>query len=93
MKGNFQKSYVAKIYKKPQCLTTKAACMGGFREILHNKPISQFLSMGEGISPPFKIKEKIIAYEISYPDDKKIDSINTGPLYIKWMGRRWYGSP
>ena len=81
--------------KMQTAVVKEASCAGGFCE-LPQKPASeykQFLSNGEGIPPPLKVQETKVAYKLSYPNDKKVESETIIPLYIFWMGRRWYASP
>ena len=73
----------------------EASCTGGFCELPY-KPASthkQFLSAGEGIPPPLKIKETKVVYKLSYPHDEIIEPETISPMYLSWMGRRWYACP
>jgi len=67
-------------------------CTGGFCEYpkkirLYN---GFFLSKGEGIPPPLKIKEEDIAFKVSYPDDDMVQPETYAPLMILWMSRKYY---
>ena len=45
------------------------------------------------IQPRKKLQEHLEVYKLSYPHQMKIEPITITPLYIDWIGRRWYSSP
>ena len=71
----------------------EAWCTGGFCELPYKPSPKQFLSAGEGIPPPLKMKETDMVYKLSYPDDEIIEPETISPMYLSWMGRRWYACP
>jgi hypothetical protein len=82
----------ARVKKKTK---TKDLCIGGYCNLNKvSKLHGTFLSEGEGLSPPLKEKNtQEEVYQLSYPDDVKIKPIVVGPMYLLWMGHRWYSSP
>jgi hypothetical protein len=89
------------ILHKPQSMRVRVKlksktykCLGGYCE-LSEKQVKrkEILSKDEGIAPRFKMKEYKEYYKLSYPGDEKIQAVVIEPMYITWMGRRWYTSP
>ena len=79
---------------KMRSITRNApSCYGGFCEF-PQKPTSNksMISKDEGVPPPIRKQQKDV-YQLSYPGKPKIEPVNITPLYILWMGRRWYASP
>ena len=79
---------------KMQSVKTDDMCTGGYCRLSTSKSSSkQMLSQGEGISPPLKHKENKEFYQLSYPNNEKVQAQTITPLYLKWMGRRWFSCP
>ena len=91
MRSNLHKPYTVRVH----CAKSQDICNGGFCKLPTKQCCGvQILTQGEGKAPPLKIKNnQEEAYALSYPNGEIIEAITIAPLYIQWMGRRWYTSP